>query len=293
VIRGGADPAPPGFRSRWRTVGGLRLHGLESAAGHDPAVVLLPGLVTASRSMVPLARALAARGPRVRILDPPGFGYSDKPRRALPVRDLAALTAEWLAADGGRPSRVVGNSFGTQVAAAVAAGHPGAVGRLVLVSPTVSPRIRQRLSWLRALPAPARTRPAPSGRGRAALLARLHSAMGGQPPLRLLNVAEYGCASLLRAAGTLRCAVTEPIEHELPRVGVPVLVIRGDEDHLSSLDWAGRLAGLAPAGELARLPGLGHDAFYRAPDAVAAVAAPFLAAGADEPATAVSHRRSG
>lgn len=38
-------------------------------------VVLLPGLVTASRSMIPLARALAGHGLRVWILDPPGFGY--------------------------------------------------------------------------------------------------------------------------------------------------------------------------------------------------------------------------
>jgi hypothetical protein len=52
-------------------------------------------------------------------------------------------------------------------------------------------------------------------------------------------------------------------------------------DHLSSLDWAGRLARLAPDGRLARLPELGHDAFYQAAGTVAAVAAPFLtAAGA-------------
>ncbi len=62
----------------------------------------------------------------------------------------------------------------------------------------------------------------------------------------------------------------------LPHVGVPVLVIRADEDPLSSPDWAGQLARLAPEGRLARLPGLSHDAFYQAPDAVAEVAAPFL-----------------
>lgn len=98
------------------------------------------------------------------------------------------------------------------------------------------------------------------------------------------NVAEYGCASLPRAAGSLRGAIAEPIEDALPRVHAPALVIRGNEDRLSSLEWAERLAGLAPAGELAQLPGLGHDAFYRAPDVVAAVAAPFLTAGAGEPA---------
>lgn len=272
--------APDGFVSRWQTVRGLRLHALQSAGGAAPPAVLLPGLVTASRSMVPLARALASRGVRVWILDPPGFGYSDKPPRALSIRQQAALVAEWLAAIGCRPAGVLGNSFGSQVAAAVAAGHPGAVERLVLLSPTVAPEIRGWLSWLRALPAPAGTCLRPSGRWRAQLLSRLHGALGDDPPLRILNIADYGCASLLRAAGTLRCAVLEPIEQALPRAGVPVLVIRADRDRLSSLDWAGRLARLVPDGELARLPGLGHDAFYQAPDAVAAVAAPFLTAAA-------------
>ncbi|MBO0775479.1 MAG: alpha/beta fold hydrolase, partial [Actinobacteria bacterium] len=128
-----AAGAPHGFGSRWRTVRGLRLHALESAAGPGLPAVLMPGLVTASRSMVPLARALAARGMRVWILDPPGFGYSDKPPRSLSIREQAALAAEWLAAIGCRPARLLGNSFGCQVAAAVAARHPGAVGRLVLL----------------------------------------------------------------------------------------------------------------------------------------------------------------
>jgi pimeloyl-ACP methyl ester carboxylesterase len=72
--------------------------------------------------------------------------------------------------------------------------------------------------------------------------------------------------------------VAEPIERVLSQVGGPVLVIRADQDRLSSLEWATRLAQLAPDGKLARLPGLGHDAFYRAPGAVTAVAEPFLTA---------------
>jgi pimeloyl-ACP methyl ester carboxylesterase len=277
-----AARAPEGFDSRWRTVRGLRLHALESLGGQGAPAVLLPGLVTASRSMVPLARALVARDMRVWILDPPGFGYSDKPRRALTVAEQAALVAGWLAAIGARPARLLGNSFGSQVAAAVAAGHPGAVRRVVLLSPTAAPAVRRRLSWLGILPAPAASRrrpPGTTGRRRARLLARLHGVLGDEPPLRVLNVAEYGCASLPRAVGTLRCAVLEPIERVMPRIGAPVLVIRADGDQLSSRDWAGRLARLAPDGRLARLPGLRHDAFYQAADAVAAVAAPFLTAG--------------
>jgi hypothetical protein len=45
--------APDGFGSRWTTTRGLRLHALESAGGRGAPAVLLPGLVTASRSMIP------------------------------------------------------------------------------------------------------------------------------------------------------------------------------------------------------------------------------------------------
>lgn len=228
--------------------------------------------------MVPLARALAARGMRVSILDPPGFGYSDKPRRSLPIGEQAALVAGWLAATGYQPARLLGNSFGSQVAAAVAAGHPGAVARLVLLSPTVSPAVRDRLSWLRAMPGPTTGGPRSPGRWRIQVLRRLHSVLGDEPPLRVLNVAEYGCASLPRAAGTLRGAVLEPIERALPRIAAPVLVLRAEHDRLSAPEWARRLAELAPDGQEAELPGLGHDAFYQAPNTVAARAAPFLAA---------------
>jgi pimeloyl-ACP methyl ester carboxylesterase len=272
--------APDGFASRWRTVAGLRLHALEWDGGPGTPVVLLPGLVTASRSMIPLARALAGQGLHTWIPDPPGFGYSDKPRWALSVREQAALIAQWLTTVGGQPARLLGNSFGTQVAAAVAAGYPGTVDRLVLLSPTVAPAVRRRLCWLRVLPTRTGARQSPSARWRAQLLGRLHAALGGDPPLRMLNVAEYGCASLPRAASTVRSAVLEPIEPALPGITVPSLVIRAGCDHLSSLDWASRLARLLPDGRLAQLPGLGHDAFYRHPDKVAAVAAPFLRAPA-------------
>jgi pimeloyl-ACP methyl ester carboxylesterase len=271
--------APAGFSSRWLAVGGLRLHALESAGGSGPAVVLVPGLVTASRSMIPLARALARYGLRVRILDLPGFGYSDKPRRALSIREQAALVAQWLADIADGPVMLIGNSVGTQIAAAVAAWHPDAVWRLVLVSPTIAPEVRQRLSRLAAVPRPARPGQ-PSrwrrGRWRVLLLRALHGAMGQGASLRLLNVAEYGCASFPRAAGALRAAAREPIEQALPSVRAPILVIRGDHDHLSSAEWAGELARLARRGRLARLPGAGHDAFYAAADAVADRAAPFL-----------------
>lgn len=240
-------------------------------------MVLIPGLVTASRSMVPLARTLVARGFRVWVLDPPGFGYSDKPTRALAMTEQADIVAEWLRVAGLAPACVLGNSFGSQVAAAVAGTRPDTVARVVLVAPTVDPRVRRRTSWMRALPNPVGTRDRAVGRHRAQLLSRAHDLLGDRPSLRVLNVAEYAVASLPRAVSTVRCAVLEDMERVLPDVSVPTLLLRADQDLLSSLEWARELAAAAPEGRLVRLPGLGHAAFYRFPGAVADAAEAFLA----------------
>ena len=256
------------------------MHALVSAGGEYPPAVLLPGLVTASRSMVPLARALRRYRLRPWILDVPGFGYSDKPTRALGLSEQGDIVADWLHAVGLAPARLLGNSFGSQLAATVAARRPDTVARLVLVAPTAGPAVRQRMAWLRALPDPAGSVNRTMGRTRAGTLERLHDMLGDRPPLRVLNVAEYGCASLLWAVSSVRCAVLEQqLDQALPDVTAPTLLVRADHDRLSSLEWAQRLAELPSDARLVRLPGLGHAAFYGAADTVADVAGPFLTDG--------------
>lgn len=276
---------PRDFASRWHRVGALRLHSLVSTGGDPsgPTMVLMPGLVTASRSMVPLGRVLAGSGRWVWILDPPGFGYSDKPTRALSMSEQASIAAEWLDAAGLAPARLLGNSFGSQVAAAAAAHHPQSVARLVLLSPTAGPVVRKWLSSVQHLPDPVGSRDRAAGRLRAGLLGKAHDVLGEDPSLRLLNVAEYALASLPRAVSTVRCAVLEEMEGVLPRVEVPTLVVRAERDYLSSSEWAWRLTESLPDGRLASLPGAGHAAFYARPQLVAEVAEPFLAA--DHPAS--------
>ena len=271
--------APSDFLSRWQQVGALRLHALVFADPTYPPAVLLPGLVTASRSMVPLARALRQYRLRPWILDLPGFGYSDKPTRALGLNEQADIVADWLHAVGLAPARLLGNSFGSQLAATVAAAHPDAVARLVLVAPTVGPAVRRRMAWLRTLPGPTGSANRTTGRARASLLGRLHDLLGDRPPLRVLNLAEYGCASLARAVSSVRCAVFEQLDQALPQVSAPTLLLRADHDRLSSLEWAQRLAELPGDARLVQLPDLGHAAFYGAADTVAGIAGPFLADG--------------
>ncbi|MDN5747052.1 MAG: alpha/beta hydrolase [Pseudonocardia sp.] len=277
--------APTGFSSRWRTVGALRLHALRADGPESaPPVVLLPGLVTASRSMVPLARALTRHGLRPWMLDPAGFGYSDKPPRALAISEQADVVAEWLRAEGLVPAPLLGNSVGSQLAAAVAARHAGIASRLVVLSPTLRPALRRPLAWVRLLPRPTGPRDRPGGRRRVRMLAGVHDRLGDEPSLRVLNAVSYTFCSVPRALSTARFAVQEEMERRLGRISAPTLVVRTGRDPFSSSRWARQLVELLPDGRMVRLDGRSHTAFYLAADEVAEVVGPFLAAARAHPA---------
>jgi pimeloyl-ACP methyl ester carboxylesterase len=62
----------------------------------------------------------------------------------------------------------------------------------------------------------------------------------------------------------------------LPTIGVPVLVLVGDEDRLTPPSDSEALAGALPDARLARIPEAGHLAALERPEAVAAALVPFL-----------------
>jgi pimeloyl-ACP methyl ester carboxylesterase len=237
-------------------------------------VVIVHGMVVASRGVLPLALALRDRGVAVDLPDLPGFGRSTKPRRALDVDGLADALHGWMTATGRRNTPVIGNSFGTQVAGALAARHPGAASRLVLLSPTIDERFRRR--WAGRLP-PGR----PGGPPRTDALGRLQRRMQAalvQPPqpdrglsLRSLIIREYVAASLGRALSTYRHALRDDLRARMPAIDVPVVVVRGADDGLVSPGWARRLAAAAPQRCYVEVRSVAHDAQFHEPGAIADV----------------------
>jgi pimeloyl-ACP methyl ester carboxylesterase len=238
-----APRAARGFHSRWRTVRGVATHDRRSLAAHNgaPPMILLHGLAVSHRYLMPLAAGLAGHHP-IHVLDLPGFGLSDDPGTVLDVPEHAEHVAAWLAAAGMPPAVVVGNSFGCQVAVELAVRHPDRVAGLVLIGPTMDPSARtaprQILRWLwdTALEDPL------------------------QLPILLRDVRDAGPR---RVAGTLAHALGDPIEHKLPRVGVPTLVTRGSREPIVPMAWATTATRLLPTAELEVVPGP-HNANYRA-----------------------------
>ena len=127
---------------RFLEVDGSRLHYLER--GDGPPVVLLHGNVVSADDYVwsGVLDAVARRH-RVVAFDRPGYGYSDRPSGKLWTPAAQALQLRHAFARLGleRPV-VVGHSWGTLVALAMALDHPDAVGGLVLMSGYYRPTAR-------------------------------------------------------------------------------------------------------------------------------------------------------
>jgi pimeloyl-ACP methyl ester carboxylesterase len=240
-------------------------------------------MIVASRSLAPVATELCRRGFAVWVPDLPGFGRSQRPRRALGVNGLADAVAAWISTLGVQPCAVVGNSFGTQVAAALVQRHPGVATRLALVAPTIDAHLR-RWAVPRLLPAPedppGQLAAVSDGAARRALRGLLipeDAIDGGEhPSLRSLILSEYALVGPARVLSTYRWALVDDLEARMAAIHVPVLVARGSQDGLVSPEWAARLAGRTPKGRYREMADVDHDAEFKAPVTVADTLEPFL-----------------
>ncbi|MFI5841981.1 alpha/beta fold hydrolase [Catenuloplanes sp. NPDC051500] len=238
------------FTSEYRSVAGRRLH---IRARDEPGTpwVLLHGLAVSHRYLMPTAEALT--GP-VYAPDLPGFGRSVGPRRSLGPVEHAAVIAEWMDAAGLRGARLIGGSFGCQVAVELALTRPDLVTLLVLIGPTVDPA------------APSMTRH----------VLRLIWDFRREDPRQLpVVVGGAFAAGTRRILGTLRTAVHHPMKDRLPLLTQPVLILRGEHDPIAPERWTTHAARLS-GGRAITIPGAAHNVITTAGTRVAALATAFV-----------------
>lgn len=248
------------LESCWVQAGAHRMHARRSvpSPSHDgPPLVLVHGVAVSSRNMVPTAEAFAAHLP-VFSPDLPGHGRSDDADHVLATHELADALVDWMEASGLERACLLGNSFGCQVAAEVAARHPRRVERLVLQGPTTDPHARgyarQVVRWIAN--------------------GRLESATQSEVTLE-----DWRDAGLAVLVGTFRHCVQHRIEDVLPRIDVPTLVVRGENDPIVPQRWAEEATALLGDGRLVVMPDVSHTITNTRPDDLRDIALPFLRGG--------------
>jgi pimeloyl-ACP methyl ester carboxylesterase len=260
-------------------VDGVRLHYVER--GEGPPLVLLHGDGTMMQDFdVSGLLDLAAQHYRVIVFDRPGYGYSERPRgRIWGPQEQAALLHRALQQLNIEQPVVLGHSWGTLVALAMALDYPADVRGLVLLSGYYYPTVR--------LDVPLVSGPAIPGIGDlmrytiSPLLGRLTWPLmrkrlfgPSEPPPRF---AEFPVGMMMRPS-QLRASAAEALlmipavmalRHRYHELAVPLVIMAGTDDKYVKTDaQSERLHHALPNSELRLVPGAGHMVHHLAPQQV-------------------------
>jgi 3-oxoadipate enol-lactonase len=247
--------------------------------GSGDLVVLLHGLGGSRISWEPQLAALSEHR-RVAAWDLPGYGASAPlPDDPLTFRALADAAAAWIGTLGAERAHVVGISMGGMIAQYLAAHHPQRVRSLSLLStsPAFGLDGTQPHEWRAA-----RLAALDQGLEPADFAGRVLRSIAG-PHITDEAFAEQQAAMARITGAALRrsidCLVTHDARPLLASIVAPTIVLVGELDQETPLEYSQYLAEHLPAAALAVIPRAGHLLNAEAPDAVNDLIANFLDAG--------------
>jgi pimeloyl-ACP methyl ester carboxylesterase len=253
---------------RFITVGGIRLHYLERGTGNP--LVLLHG----NGSMVQDFESsglvdLAAKTYRVIAFDRPGFGYSDRPRSTVwtPEAQADLINAALIQMSVSRPL-VLGHSWGTLVAVALALKYPQNIRALILASGYYYPTVRADVLLLSPSAMPligdvlSHTISPILGRLLWPLL--LRKIFGPSPvPKKFAGFPEEMTMrpSQIRASAaetTLMIPAAYGLREAYGHLKMPVVIVAGTEDRVSNVQQSAKLHRNIAQSALRCVPSTGH-----------------------------------
>ena len=254
-----------------------------------PPVFMVHGFRGDHHGLLRIVEALPRR--RVLVPDLPGFGSGS----ALPgTHDVPAYTsfvsAALAALELGPDTVLLGHSFGSIIAAHLAAGHPELISELVLVNPICEPAlegpkgITSKVAELyyrisAALPERAGMALLSSPvivRGMSMLMAKtrdrdLRRWIHGQHDAYFSAFANRSVV-----LDAFRASISATVRDVAARLSMPVLLIAAEQDDIGSVTGQQRLAAMIPDAELQILPAVGHLVHYEKPAEAAQLIEDFL-----------------
>jgi pimeloyl-ACP methyl ester carboxylesterase len=256
--------------------------------GAGPLVVVVPGMGDLRSSYRFVGPRLAAAGYRVLSMDLRGHGQTSVGWDDFSVSAVGSDILALIAAAGGGPAHVVGNSMAAGAAVVAAALEPERVRSLVLVDPFVRDMMPEWAStvlfgtFLRR----------PWGQALWRFLYRKEFASQVPPDFAVeaqrvhMSLAEPGRFEALR-----RMATASKIEAErsIPAVRAPALVIMGSKDpDFAKPEVEARRVATLLSGQVQMIDGAGHYPQAEMPDAFVEALLPFFAS-VDAPLGLVAH----
>ncbi|MGX9984583.1 alpha/beta fold hydrolase [Methylobacterium fujisawaense] len=264
---------------RFMTVDGVRLHYIERGQGEPLVLIHGNGMMIQDFLVSGIVDELAKRY-RVIIIDRPGYGYSDRPRGLWTPRAHATLYQATLKRLGVSNAVVLGHSWGSLVAVALALQAPQLVRSLVLASGYYYPTLRADviLSSPPAIPVIGDVlRYTVSPLVGRALLPSMITGMFAPAPVPERFDREFPKELMLRPlqlrasaedAALMTPSVMELQEH-YRELRVPVVIVAGADDQIADVGrQSERLHSELPDSEFIVVPGMGHMIHHLAPEQV-------------------------
>ena len=261
-------------------------------AGSGPPLLLVHGWMFSSRIWERLTERLSENF-TVYSLDLKGFGDSDKPLTGYGVRHGGRLLYSFCARFGLTRATVVGHDIGGGMAVRLAVDHPEMVERLVLVSVPAEEEQMDlpTLLWLATLPVVG-----PAFYSLGGLLSPLRSLW-----LRafVLHNRDLPRAAVKDAGKSVPAAVKktyDAVRQEISGgrlisqargVGVPVLLVVGEEDQIVDPDSVETWADIFPNAETSLIRRCGHLPMVERTEELGASIREFSSDGATQPAQPV------
>ena len=264
---------------RLMTVDGVRLHYVERGRGEPLVLIHGNGTMIQDFLVSGIVDELAKRY-RVILFDRPGYGYSDRPRGLWTPRAHATLFQKALQQLGVTQAVVLGHSWGSLVAVALALQAPQLVRSLVLASGYYYPTLRADviLTSPPAIPVIGdilRYTVSPLvGR---ALLPGMIKGMFAPAPVPERFDREFPKELMLRPlqlrASAEDAALMTPSAMELQEhyreLQQPVVIVTGADDQIADVGrQSERLHRELPGSEFIVVPGMGHMIHHLAPEQV-------------------------
>jgi len=187
---------------------------------------------------------------RLYVPDLPGFGRSISHTGIWTINQLADGLAGWLDAHAIRDAVLVSNSFGCQVLTLLATAGPELVRALILVAPTMDPKVRS-------------------------VVGQMYRGLIDIPresvSLWTLWVPDLIRAGARRALLTLHGGIQDPQPRRLPQISAPVVIVGGERDPIVPPEWVRAMAQVLPRGRAIIIPRAPHAMNYSNPRELARI----------------------
>lgn len=263
-------------------IDGLTCHYWELNPTKSKTILLIHGFRGTHHGLLKIAEQLDDY--RIVIPDLPGFGASEP----LPPNHTVASYTQWLhrfrgLVDSSNSSIIVGHSFGTIVASHYTANYPAEVAKLVLINPIGSPALESEQRaltqlavlyyWLGSKLPDAAARAWIGMRPATKAMSVIMRTSKDPAMRRYIDEQHYEHFSTFASPSQLAEAFNVSVQHDVSQVAgnlqLPVLLIAGEKDPITSLSKQQHLHSRINGAKLVVIKGVGHLTHYEAPDQVA------------------------